>query len=719
VSKDCRVAFDTTQPDNAWQLLRETPEKYIYGSMRHGVIDEHLNVLPMPEQLVAGEHNIAQRQNWNQRATEPYALPTETWREYFHRRNRTLELRQRLADGEIHEVDDLITWNLDIRQFAQDVVEHVGGVDLIRAFWKEIRDITILDPTVGSGAFLFAAVKVVEPLYSGLLERMEVEVERASSRALGDFREVLDEGARHPNLEYFVLRQIILNNLYGVDIEEEAVEICKLRLFLLLAAKLEEGKQIEPLPDIDFNIRAGNTLVGYATRDEVTRAAGTGQMTLDLGNTVGRIDEAVELADKAFQHFKEIQTDEHEHRADLPGAKRDYQERLDSLRDELDGYLYKQQGAKDGMASWRARTHPFHWFAEFHSIVIGNGGFDVIIGNPPYVEVSKVTGYTVPNTYKTKSCGNLYANVLERCDQIRCQSASSGFIVPLSIVSTSRMAPLRSALFGEGRGHWLSCFDVYPTKLFAEAKQRLTIIVSKAKQIQSLHSTKYLRWWPQERNHLFECISYNGTVEQPSVGAVPKIGSSVELSIFQKLHSKRPVSFQPKADPIESIYIHRIPYNYVKALDRYPYYRSDIKGEGRSADYKPYTAVVRHHHLPIIATVNSSLFFWHWYLLYEGYHCGRGEIVTFPFGFDDADLSTMKTLEGVGALLVEDLHSNARRKTALYKNTGSVTYDEYYPRRSKHFADQVDLILSDYYGFTDEELNFVVNFDIKYRADQD
>ena len=50
---------------------------------------------------------------------------------------------------------------------------------------------------------------------------------------------------------------------------EEAVEICKLRLFLKLVAQLESYEQIEPLPDVDFNVRAGNTLVGFTTFQEV------------------------------------------------------------------------------------------------------------------------------------------------------------------------------------------------------------------------------------------------------------------------------------------------------------------------------------------------------------------------------------------------------------------------------------------------------------------
>ena len=77
---------------------------------------------------------------------------------------------------------------------------------------------------------------------------------------------------KHPSERYFILKSIVLNNLYGVDIMEEAVEICKLRLFLKLVAQLETYDQIEPLPDIDFNIRAGNTLVGFTSLDAVRQA---------------------------------------------------------------------------------------------------------------------------------------------------------------------------------------------------------------------------------------------------------------------------------------------------------------------------------------------------------------------------------------------------------------------------------------------------------------
>ena len=53
----------------------------------------------------------------------------------------------------------------------------------------------------------------------------------------------MNDKARHPNPQYFILKSIILNNLYGVDIMEEATEICKLRLFLRLVAQVDQVKR--------------------------------------------------------------------------------------------------------------------------------------------------------------------------------------------------------------------------------------------------------------------------------------------------------------------------------------------------------------------------------------------------------------------------------------------------------------------------------------------
>ncbi|MFI5275113.1 MAG: DNA methyltransferase, partial [Ktedonobacterales bacterium] len=262
--KECKIAFEPE--GEVWRLLRDDPDRYIYDAVRKGVD------VALPGEIAAGVDDVARRGGWNRPAGAEYALPTETWREHVARRTRCLELRAKLARGEVTEVNDLITYNLDIVRFTQDVIERCEGPELLRALWKALADVTVLDPTCGSGAFLFAALRLLEPLYEACLLRMTAFVadfDREGHPQRGpDFRELLPRVAQHPNRHYFIRKAIILNNLYGVDIMEEAVEIAKLRLFLTLVSQVNDARDLEPLPDIDFNIRAGNTLVGFATYAE-------------------------------------------------------------------------------------------------------------------------------------------------------------------------------------------------------------------------------------------------------------------------------------------------------------------------------------------------------------------------------------------------------------------------------------------------------------------
>lgn len=68
-------------------------------------------------------------------------------------------------------------------------------------------------------------------------------------------------------IAYWLKKKIITENIYGVDIMEEATEIAKLRLFLALVASAESRDQLEPLPNIEFNILSGNSLIGLIKVD--------------------------------------------------------------------------------------------------------------------------------------------------------------------------------------------------------------------------------------------------------------------------------------------------------------------------------------------------------------------------------------------------------------------------------------------------------------------
>ena len=69
-------------------------------------------------------------------------------------------------------IQDLITYNLDIGKFARDIIASCEGADLLLAFYECIEATTVLDPTCGAGAFLFAALRILYPLYEACLIRM-------------------------------------------------------------------------------------------------------------------------------------------------------------------------------------------------------------------------------------------------------------------------------------------------------------------------------------------------------------------------------------------------------------------------------------------------------------------------------------------------------------------------------------------------------------------
>ena len=97
------------------------------------------------------------------------------------------------------------------------------------------------------------------------------------------------------------------------------------------------------------------------------------------------------------------------------------------------------------------------------------------------------------------------------------------------------------------------------------------------------------------------------------------------------------------------------------------------------------------------------------------YHQKLGVRVFDTYGISTTNL--ILTLRNCG--LNKRMHFNycnhANRKETNYKTTGKVIYDEFFPRHSKSIIDKIDYVLAKHYGFTDEELDFIINYDIKYR----
>ena len=741
VERQCSSIFLPAGP--ILSLLQIDPDKYIYASIKKG------NALKLPPTIEVGVYDGSQRGEWNNVAQEEYALPTEIWREVVERRKRYEEVRQKMVAGAIASINDLITYNLNIRQFAQDVITSCEELDLLFAFYESIEKVTILDPTCGSGAFLVAALNILQPLYAACLDRMQNIVDQCDKTSeshkwkrdfhVDRFRAILMQVARHHSREYFILKSIMVNNLYGVDIMEEAIEICKLRLFLKLLAQIEKPDDIEPLPSIDFNLLAGNTLVGFTCLDEVCNVICKDPcMQVAIGEILQGIEQKAKELGRAVEHFRTVQTN-YEIKFD-PATTGEYKQelrhKLDVLCSELDPYLAMEYGIdrhaipseqeyQQKYAQWLASHQPFHWFVKFYGIM-RRGGFNVIIGNPPYVEYSKVREQYTVRGYQTENCGNLYAAIIER--SLLLSSPGSGYlglIVPLSICGSERFSNLRSKISLCTSQLWLSNFEIFPAKLFEGAFQRLTIVLATNKNVQTkLYVTKIQRWYASERSHLIDTIRYSEAKRTVKPHVFPKLASSIQEMLLQRvLRKAKGISLAMKLCSQKTdhfVYYQEATNYWIKATCNIPFYKKNgiIAGppHGRFLYFNDllFARIV-------MALMNSSLFYL-WFATYaDGFHLSHTLVKDFPSG---DEISNQNELINLSILLEQDIEVNAKKstrntkanvKSSLQKGRDLIEIEEYRMSYSKPLLDEIDRILAKHYGFTDEEFNFIINYNIKYR----
>ncbi len=709
-------------PAEAWELLKSDPDRYIYEAVRRGAgADEKTWKKSLPENIAAGLDTkapklIERRKDWNTPTPASHALPTEIWRETIARHQRCHELRKKLRAGEVAAPADLVTLNLDIRQFVSDVIASAPA-GLALALWKALRSLSVLDPTCGSGAFLFAALEILEPLYEGLLERFRALL--ADWQAKGEkhknwekeFGAILDAVERHPNEGYFIHKTLIVHNLYGVDIMEEAVEICKLRLFLKLAAQLEPGQDIEPLPDIDFNVRVGNTLVGYASRAEIkkafTEAGGSGQALLQGIETslddYTRIMEQAEDADRGFKRFQDLQDTVGQSAADFRTAKEDLEHRLGTLRSQLDRFLagqYDQKNLKTDAAlqKWKDSHEPFHWFVEFYGIM-NSGGFDVIVGNPPYAEVPKGLGRSMLcSIYKTalpqwSRDEDLYTLVFERAISVLSEKGALSLILPLSIAfSTKRPYVALRELIQNIRGRWLfSHFDRIPSALFGnDVRTRCTIatwIPFADSGSCSIFTSALQRWANDVRSLLFPRIQFACINPDISAG-IPKVGSQTQADFLDVLLASRSplvtclnnsISFSRLDQaapnfPDKAVYVGGTAYNWFPAWRDIPRTTKPDGSASLPARTAGYGFASEDEANQVFGLLCSCLGYWWWAVASDGFNLKRWLIERFPLCPTKLDGPCKKKLSHLGKKLREVL-----QKQYVYKSNRGVIGNFFLP----------------------------------------
>jgi len=363
-----------------------------------------------------------------------------------------------------------------------------------KALDEALRTITVCDPAVGSGAFPVG---------------MMTEIVRARAALTPYFpspdpsnpSDVPDAVARTP---YHFKRHAIQNCLYGVDIDSSAVDIAKLRLWLSLVVDEEDVKQVKPLPNLDYKIVVGNSLI------ELLASAGlhasTDAVRTDL---VNRLKTAkAQMFDLTASHEKRAKRHEvdclfqelfrHDKDKQIQGIR----QRLANIRGQ--GQLF-QEGSRKQQAVERELefsigeiekirvpkpSEHFEWHIHFSDVFHAKRGFDVVIANPPYVSAmeystthSKAERALLGERYESASGAyDIYVLFMEQGMRLLRDHGILTYINPNKYLSAKYAEALRTFILQNGSLKLL--LDVSGIVVFDQAAV-YPVVSLIAKQIQA------------------------------------------------------------------------------------------------------------------------------------------------------------------------------------------------------------------------------------------
>lgn len=309
-------------------------------------------------------------------------------------------------------------------------VEELGGAssELAMSIDQKLIDVKICDPAIGSGAF---------PM--GLLRELY-----ACRKSIEIFEE--DNAAD-------IKRHIIQNNIYGVDIEKGAVDIARLRFWLAL---IIDEKEPMPLPNLDFKIMQGNSLLeSYkgVDLDVTSKKLKTGKDTkktrgvLSLGFEETDVQKTIQDLVKSYFSITD-HTLRAQRRQQIDKYVKDYIKVCAEGNHEVQDAVDELEIPNDQFFLWHT------YFAD----VFEKGGFDIVIGNPPYVNVEGISVEDKKIYKDTFTCfekrADLFSLFLEMAlTKLASASAVVTYIIPSIIHSNLSYKKLRN-LFLDNK--WLS-----------------------------------------------------------------------------------------------------------------------------------------------------------------------------------------------------------------------------------------------------------------------
>ena len=261
---------------------------------------------------------------------------------------------------------------------------------------KALIDVKVADPAVGSGTFPLGMLTEIIKIRNNLSTYINIQLK------LGVINENIIYNTEHQKRNVFDMKlQTIENSIYAVDIEPSAIDIAKLRLWLSLIVDYPNDEEPRPLPNLDCKILQGNSLIdeyedvplfskkillnnlkNYRRKEsELTSVNEIHiQQTLQFDDTIDLNVYIDKMIDLQKEYFK---TSDNRIKKELKKKIDDIQMGMieESLKNTPEKLKRFQNEAQKRIKSW------FVWELEFYDVFKNNGGFDIVIGNPPYFNV--------------------------------------------------------------------------------------------------------------------------------------------------------------------------------------------------------------------------------------------------------------------------------------------------------------------------------------------
>jgi len=611
------------------------------------------------------------------------------------------ELKEEL-DSELKEVRDELSYEPVEQRRKQ--LQHEIDEKTVEFITEKILSLSIVDSAMGSGHFLVNAAYQVSNYIVDILESNQWENDEINA-----------------DVTYW-RRKVVENCIYGIDINNLSVLLARLSLWLISVTN------DKALSFIDHHLKCGNSIVGtttdkvqYINKDIPLFNMTKEQYMFPIIRKYERIKEigSNTKADVALQHeaYEEI-------RSDLGVIKRKMDYYLASMyaggisdEEEFRKVMYADSiGFFDdekfkNLMNYADNNKFFHWELEFPEVFM-KGGFDVAIGNPPYVDVQEEP-YKVLTLYTLKST-NLYSYMIENTTNKTKTGGYIGYIIPLSGFYTPRMKSFYSMITKECE-LYISNYGVRPSKIFKKAEQRTSIFFGKKGNHKGVvHTTSYNRWHTSERKKLFIDMRYAEQELCDQYDVIPKIGDDIEIRVLERIFSQKNKLevYESKASD-NTVYFHGAARYWLKALDFVPMFYNEIKGASRSSEWKEISLSHDVNKETVICLINSSLFFWYWILMSDERHFSKRDIMGFPYE-NEIFVPYRDEFVSLEKELIDSYNSNSVERT-INTVRGVTKYQEFYPKKSKDILDRIDALVGRCLGLSKEEVDYIINKDLRFR----